>query len=169
MSNIRSVSATALRCSLERLAGLLDLCGIGIGKLSQPLDRRFRTADQRVGSVAEKRRRATASQQVVYLIKSGDAHQRVAADDVVVEKRQRQARHKGVYPQRQPRQLHGNIIDVHAVDAPPGNLPAEQLNVLDLDAVDRAARLLDAVERRLCGAAAIRPSRRAAVVWPGSC
>ena len=53
-----------------------------------------------------------------------------------------------MYPQRQPRQLHGDVVDVHAVDAPPGNLPPEQLDVLDFDAVDGTARLLDAVERR---------------------
>ena len=85
MSNIRSVSATAFFCCSNALRASLICSASASESCASLLDRRFRAADKRVGSVAEKRRRAAARQQFVHFLKGGNAHQRVTADDIVVQ------------------------------------------------------------------------------------
>src|SRR5262249_17050521 len=47
----------------------------------------------------------------------------VPADNAILEKRQRPPRLERVHPQRHFAELDGHLIDVHAIDAPPDDVP----------------------------------------------
>ena len=66
------------------------------------------------------------------LVEGAHAGEAVAAHQVVVQKAQRQAGHEGVNPHGQTGQLHRHLVAVHAVDAVPGHLAAQQRAGLDL-------------------------------------
>ena len=74
------------------------------------------------------------------LVHRTDAGQRIAADEVVVERRHGQAGHEGVDPDRDPREFDGGLVHVHAMNAAAGDLAAEQRRGLEFGTVSAGGR-----------------------------
>ena len=58
----------------------------------------------------------------------------------MIEEGKRQARYERVNPDAQSREFNGNRIQIHAVDAPPRDLAAQELGVLDLYRVGKRSK-----------------------------
>ena len=79
------------------------------------------------------------------LVEAAHPGEAVAAHQVVVEERQRQAGDEGVHPDSQAGQLHRHPVQVHSVHAVPGDRAAQEGSGLDLGA---GLQLAQRFERR---------------------
>ncbi len=116
---------------LPSLACLLDFRGGRIGNPPQATKRFCCVTKEGLGVHLEEGHPALL-QDIVELTQLPDANQGVAVDEVAVKQREWKPRHEGVNPDAQPSQLHGNFIDVHAVDAAAGDEATEESVVLEL-------------------------------------
>ena len=133
----RSSCAHSLVRASVRLSGLVDLLLGGVGSVSQATQGALGAGEQSHDLAAEETWRLEIGVGVESgddFVECSDTGQAVAADEIVIEQRQRQPGHKGVNPNGQTGQFHGDVVLVHAVDTVPGDLAAQQRAGLDLDA-----------------------------------
>ena len=103
---------------------------IGRGRICDP-----RQALQRPGRAAEQVGRVEVEEgmhPLADLLQPPDPDERIATHEDAVEERKREPRHEGMDPDREARKLHGDRVEIDAVDAAPRDQPPQKLRVLDL-------------------------------------
>ena len=110
---------------LRRCSGLGPVDLVGVGDVDEHVAGPFECLDDR--PVEQRHRTVPVGHQgVERFFDAADAGETVGAHQVVVEAAHREAPHEGVDPDRHPGELHGDRVDVEAVDAASGDLSAEQ-------------------------------------------
>jgi hypothetical protein len=69
------------------------------------------------------------------------AYQRIAVCEIVVEHTEWQARHEGVYPDREARQFYRQRIEIDDIDTAPRDQPSQQLAVFERHLIGEIAEL----------------------------
>ena len=129
-----------------RFTRLVDLGLVCVGGPGEAAEGALGAGEQALYLVTEQARRLRVGVGVEgrhHLVEGADAGEAVAADEVVVEQRQRQAGDERVNPDGQPGEFHSYPVAVHAVDAMAGYLAAQQRPGFDLGACPEVAERLE--------------------------